>query len=272
MASVTKNPEKFHPNKIMPKVRLSGTVRGESDPARKSRALLLSELFANGWDIQNSNGDEQITLGNIEKKIIEANAFVFTPGATLEDYFKAVSVFVGYQTLDAHLENKPTVILNGDGTWEPFFSLLSHLQSLGTIKQNHRDFLIQVDQPDDVIPHLNRLRKAGLPSVGREDEEEEIDDTTSFDTPLPPDSIGNVCVFCSASIEDEAYLADGEALGRALAENNLGCVSGAGKTGVMGAVVKGSVEAGGWTGGSNVPHINSSRRPPHGTLQLLAPR
>ena len=219
----------------MPKVRLSGTVRGADDPARIPRAELLSELFANGWDIQNSNGDEQITLGNIEKKIIEADAFVFTPGATLEDYFKSISIFVGYQTLDANLHNKPTIILNGDGSWEPFFSLLSHLQTLGTIRQNHRDFLVQADKPREVIALLNRLRKDGLPSVGREDDEEEDDDTTSFDTPLPPDNIGNVCVFCSASIEDEDYLSDGEALGRALAENNLGCVSGAGKTGVMGA-------------------------------------
>ena len=62
-------------------------------------------------------------------------------------------------------------------------------------------------------------------------------------------------MFCSATIEDEGYLRDGERLGRELAENKLGCVSGAGKTGVMGAVVRGSVDAEGWTGGSNVPHI-----------------
>jgi len=50
-------------------------------------------------------------------------------------------------------------------------------------------------------------------------------------------------------------LSDGETFGRRLAQNRLGCVSGAGRSGIMGAVVKGSVEAGGWTGGSNVPHI-----------------
>ena len=38
-------------------------------------------------------------------------------------------------------------------------------------------------------------------------------------------------------------------------ENRLGCVSGAGNSGIMGEVVRGSVDAGGWTGGSNVPHI-----------------
>ena len=64
-----------------------------------------------------------------------------------------------------------------------------------------------------------------------------------------------MCVFCSASIEDEAYLDDGFQLGADLANAKLGCVSGAGRTGVMGAVVRGAVDAGGWTGGSNVPHI-----------------
>ena len=53
----------------------------------------------------------------------------------------------------------------------------------------------------------------------------------------------------------EDYIEDGYALGKLLADHNFGCVSGAGTTGVMGSVVQGSVEAGGWTAGSNVPHI-----------------
>ena len=40
-----------------------------------------------------------------------------------------------------------------------------------------------------------------------------------------------------------------------MAKSSYGCVSGAGKSGVMGAVVRGAVDAEGWTGGSNVPHI-----------------
>ncbi|RYD67345.1 MAG: hypothetical protein EOP83_03035, partial [Verrucomicrobiaceae bacterium] len=65
----------------MPKVRLSGTVLGHDDPGRTVRARLLYLLFGAGWDIYNSNGDQRITLSNIERKIIEADAFVFTPGA-----------------------------------------------------------------------------------------------------------------------------------------------------------------------------------------------
>ena len=125
-------------------VRFSGTVLGSDDPGRATRAQLLSLLFNEGWDIYNSNGDQKITLNNIEKKIIESDAFLFTPGATLEDMFKAISIFVGYQTLDPHLAGKPTVILNSDGSWDSFFSVLSHLESLGTIKQDHRNNFLQI--------------------------------------------------------------------------------------------------------------------------------
>ena len=238
----------------MPKVRLSGTVRGTDDPGREARARLLYLLFSKGWDIYNSNGDQRITLSNIERKIIESEAFVFTPGATLEDMFKAISIFVGYQTLDRNLSGKPTVILNTDASWNPFFAVLDHLNKMGTIKQDHRDFLLAAELPQDVLDTLEMVRMKGLPDAGREKIGESTAVTT-FEVPVPEDYLGNVCVFCSATLEDPGYLADGRALGRYLAESRMGCVSGAGRSGIMGAVVEGSVEAGGWTAGSNVPHI-----------------
>jgi len=237
----------------MPKVRLAGTVTGEKDPNRQSRAKLLYGLFSKGWDIYNSNGDQRVSLSNIEKKIIESDAFVFTPGASLEDMFKAVSIFVGYQTLDKNLENKPTVLLNSDKSWTGLYGLLAHLSTMGTVKQNARDFLLEAEQVEEVLTLLDRARSAGVPDAGRERTGEVAG--PSFDTPLPDGHIGNVCVFCSASIEDPAYLGDGYELGRLLAESSFGCVSGAGNSGIMGEVVRGAVEAGGWTGGSNVPHI-----------------
>ncbi len=237
----------------MPKVRLAGTVRGEKDPNREVRARLLYCLFSKGWDIYNSNGDQRISLSNIERKIIESDAFVFTPGATLEDLFKAVSIFVGYQTLDVNLAGKATILLNTDGSWDRLFALLAHLQNLGTVKQDHRDYLLLAGSPEEVLARLETTRREGVPRVVRE----KIGGSTvgSFDVPPPLDLEGSVCVFCSASIEDPAYLRDGYEFGKQLAENRFGCVSGAGRSGIMGEVVRGSVDAGGWTGGSNVPHI-----------------
>ncbi|GHC53034.1 LOG family protein [Roseibacillus persicicus] len=239
----------------MPNVRLSGTVIGPEDPSRSTRARLLFHLFNAGWDIYNSNGDQKITLTNIEKKIIESQAFVFTPGASLEDMFKAISIFVGYQTLDKHLADKPTVILNDDGSWDIVFQLLDHLNALGTIKQDHRDYLLVADSAEGVTEALRAFRDKGLPPIDREPLADPPVLPDDANQPAPADLLANVCVFCSATIEKEDYLADGEALGRELAESNLGCVSGAGKSGIMGAVVRGSVSAGGWTAGSNVPHI-----------------
>ena len=237
----------------MPIVRLSGTVLGATDPGRATRASLLYLLFSGGWDIYNANGDQRITLSNIEKKIIESDAFVFTPGATLEDMFKAISIFVGFQTMDRNLKGKPTVILNQDQSWNPFFAVLAHLRKLGTIKQDHRDFLLVAETPEGVMESLDWVKAHGTPEAGRSKISESR--IISAEIPVPADYVGSVCVFCSASLEDPHYLADGEALGRSLAENRMGCVTGAGCSGVMGAVVSGSVAAGGWAAGSNVPHI-----------------
>ncbi len=241
----------------MPIARISGTVRGADDPNRASRATLLYHLFAGGWDLYNSNGDQRITLSNIEKKIVESDAFVFAPGATLEDLFKAVSIFVGYQTLDKNLAGKATVIVNSDDSWTPFFRLLEHLQELGTIRQDYREYLLLAGGPEGVVSLLEKVRATGLPDarVGEHHAHATPSKVESFDVPPAAKLRGNVCVFCSASITDPAYLDDGRALGAALAENRYGCVSGAGNSGIMGAVVAGAVGAGGWTGGSNVPHI-----------------
>ena len=253
----------------MPKIRLSGTVLGADDPNRAARAKLLYLLFAKGWDIYNSNGDQRITLSNIEKKIIESDAFVFTPGATLEDMFKAISIFVGFQTLDRNLTGKPTIILNEDASWNPFFAVLAHLRKMGTVLQDHEDFLLTADSPEAVLDTLERARSLGVPDAGRH--KIGAGQPVVVEAPIPSDYIGNACVFCSASLEDPHYLADGEALGGLLAANKIGCVSGAGRSGIMGAVVRGSVEAGGWAAGSNVPHIIELEGLPEG-LSRFWPR
>jgi uncharacterized protein (TIGR00730 family) len=237
----------------MPIVRLSGTVISDIDPNRAVRAKLLYLLFGAGWDIYNSNGDQQITLGNIEKKIIEANAFVFTPGATLEDVFKAVSIFVGYQTLDQNLKGKPTVLMNSDGSWDQLYHLLEHLQKMGTIQQDFRQFLLNTNEPEQILSMLNQALCNGIPDAERHREGQVAGD--SFDHGPEDIDRQDICVFCSASIKDQDYLDDGYHLGRMLAEQGMGCVSGAGCTGIMGVVVQGAVDAGGWAGGSNVPHI-----------------
>ncbi len=240
--------------RIRPKARLSGTILGPHDPNRVLRAEMFKLLYVAGWDIYNANGDQRITLANIENKIIESDAFVFTPAATLEDMFKAVSIFVGYQTMDGNLTGKPTAILNSDGSWDRLFAVLQWLHNLGTISQKYGDFLVAVEDPGALPGELSKLRKRGTPDAGRE-RNHKLTGVAGFENAPPPGLLANVCVFCSATLEDPAYLADGVAFGAELARNRFGCVSGAGKTGIMGAVVEGTAREGGWSGGSNVPHI-----------------
>ena len=238
----------------MPIVRFSGRLKGKDDPQREVRSKLLYLLFRAGWDIYNANGDQRITLRNIERKIIESDAFVFTPGASLEDMFKATSVLVGYQTKDPHLNGKPTLVLDEDGSWEMYYALMDHLHGTGMIKQEYRELLIPVKSAGEVIEWLQTDTPMGDDRM----ESDPADDLSSTDATEDvvtgmPDC--NVCVFCSASIRTPEVIKDGWLLGKALAEAGLGCVSGAGNSGVMGSVVRGAIDAGGWAGGSNVPHI-----------------
>ncbi len=244
---------------------------GEADPNRPARAKLLYLLFEAGWDIYNSNGDQRVTLSNVQKKIAESDAFVFTPGATLEDLFKLTSVFVGYQTLDRQLAGKPTVVLNADGSWDSYFDLLRHLRRLGTIRQDFTEYLLEVKTPKAVLTTLKsaRAKTPVLPEHGHHPIVR--GKVESFESVPSAEAEINVCVFCSASIEDPAYLDDGYALGKMLAERGHGCVSGAGSSGIMGAVVTGAAENGGWTGGSNVPHIIELEGLPDG-LSAFWPR
>lgn len=237
----------------MQKVRLSGSLLGTQNGLRADRLRLLHVLYGANFDVINSTGDQQITLANIESKIIESNAFVFTSDARIEDLFKAASIFVGYQTEDRNLRGKPTVVLNSSDHWNAFFDLLQDLQRLGTIAQDHRDFLLEAGSPEEVLPVLIQGMKEGIPDAGREVLGDEPMDT--FENAHPSGVISNVCVFCSATTRNEGYMEDGYRLGQALAKHGLGCVSGAGRSGIMGAVVSGAVDAGGWAAGSNTPHI-----------------
>lgn len=236
-------------NDERPVVRLAGRMGGGTSSQAAAREEVLRSLVLAGWRIENSNGDDAITLGNIENRIAGADAFVFLPEAGLPDLFKAASVFVGYQTRDRNLSGKPTVVLNSDGSWDHFFRLLRHLHSRGMIRQRIEDYLCIATDPGGVVGLLAGARdRARNPAANG-----------AKGMPIEDKVVGGlfpkVCVFCSASSEDPAYLAEGYWLGSQLAREGLGCISGAGNSGMMGAVVRGVVEAGGWAAGSNVPHI-----------------
>lgn len=252
----------------MPTVRLSGVVKGGDDPNRKHRARLLYRLFASGWDIYNGNGDQKITLNNIQKKIIESDAFVFTPGANLEDILQASSIFVGFQTRDKDLQGKPAVIHNGDNSWDNFLALIEHLHNLGTVSQHYNTFFKVSESSKEIVDLLNKQYRERKKTASQEPDI--LEDSTRKDlcTREVKKPQFNVCVFCSASIKHKDYLDEGFELGKMLAKEGWGCVSGAGCTGIMGQVVQGAVAGGGWAGGSNIPHIIALEGLPEGLCEF----
>ncbi len=65
----------------------------------------------------------------------------------------------------------------------------------------------------------------------------------------------SVAVFCAAADGNKSeYRAAAEALGRTLAQHNLGLIYGGGNTGLMGAVADGALAAGGHVVGV-IPHV-----------------
>lgn len=237
----------------MPVVRLSGLAKSPSseDPHRKLRAKLLYRLFDAGWTIYNGNGDQTIRLDNVQEKIVESDAFVFTPNPSIEDMFKAVSIFVGYQTQDGDLKGKPTVLIKRDGQWNQLITLIEHLNEMGTVHQKPEEYLTICGRSKEAAEILKDYYKDHSDTPQYEPSDD-VFDSNPDKSDMPA---YNVCVFCSASIKSQTHLDEGFDLGAQLAKLGHGVVSGAGCTGIMGKVVEGVVSENGWTGGSNVPHI-----------------
>ncbi|HCR85265.1 MAG TPA: TIGR00730 family Rossman fold protein [Alphaproteobacteria bacterium] len=238
----------------MPLVRLSGKVAGSSDPKRKERAEILYHLFSSGWDIYNANGDQTIKLSNIQNRILKSDAFVFCQNPSIEDYFNFASIFVGLQTNDTDLKDKPVILVNGDESWNSFMALIDHLIALGTIRQEYKQLFKVVEGSKQLVLTIDANYKEKTKLKKDEPDFIEVKGLYKENSPhnIPKRS---VCVFCSASIRDTEYLDEGYEVGKILAKNGIGCISGAGKTGIMGKVVQGAYENGGWSAGSNVPHI-----------------
>jgi uncharacterized protein (TIGR00730 family) len=68
----------------------------------------------------------------------------------------------------------------------------------------------------------------------------------------------SICVFCGSSDSVHAdYMAGARQMGRTLAERDIRLIYGGGKTGLMGAVADGALEAGGEVIGVIIPSMNT---------------
>lgn len=79
----------------------------------------------------------------------------------------------------------------------------------------------------------------------------------------------SICIYCgSANGVMEHYLQAGRAMGRVLAESRIQLIYGGGKTGVMGAIAAGALEAGGEVIGVIVESMNTPALAHYGLTKL----
>ena len=236
-------------------------------------------------NVAQSNGSYTFSMTNLEERIVKrGDAFVFMPipekigelGAKdapdfFREMFKAASLVVGRQTKDPYLRLnhedpqspwKPVVLVTqGSKCWDPFIEMMDHLHKLGTIVQDPKELLQMVSSNEEALKILETAHEQKLASRSAHRAHHETHDAPFEHDPSvdrKPDF--NVCVFCSASTKDPNLLQAGEDLGKKIAHKGWGLISGMGRTGIMGSVVRGAAsaikdEGKGWVGGSNLKRI-----------------
>jgi len=270
--------EKFSPVK---NVMVSANV-GADNQLRDLNSAALGKLFNEHFTLKNSNGDLTFNLTNLEQKIVKAaDAYVFLPIPTeikqltapikqnfFREMFKAASLVVGKQTRDPNLRLhsedpesplKPIILVNHKGCWDPFIELVEHMHKLGTFTQKPEEILKSVPTIDHAIKLLNKAHQQKVISRPRPHGHVKNKNANDYGTDRPQPDF-NVCVFCSASTKNPELLSISEDLGGQIAQQGWGLISGLGRTGMMGAVVKGAADiikksGHGWVGGSNLPRI-----------------
>jgi len=84
--------------------------------------------------------------------------------------------------------------------------------------------------------------------------------------------MNSICVFCGSSDAIHSdYLSAARTMGRILAESGLQLIYGGGKTGLMGAVADGALEAGGEVIGVIIPSMNTKALAHDGLTRMEVP-
>ena len=236
------------------------------------RAQLVDLLRKANYRVKNGKGTQVIELQTMQKKSITvSDAFVFLPRPTLAEVFKLTSLVVGYQTNDPELRGKPTAVLHLDATWSPVLNIFRHLEVEGMLSAPERLFSV-LDSVAKVAPTIKTLAGQAVGGVldgfaeQAGEDSESGDGSKSFSPQISrPKDVGapafpvlpafHVGVFCSASTSQDSFKRSGYILGRGLAKRGMGLVFGAGSSGMMGELARGSLEHGGYIRGANISRI-----------------
>lgn len=275
-------------------IRVS-SVLDPNHPHNEVRAKLLELLYCQDYDIGNDTGDERISLDTIHSDaVIPSDAFVLLPiprgrhlnqqekDLRMKELFKAASLVVGLQTDDPYMHldpndpqspTKPIIVIDQinhheDETWKAFHDLIHGLHKAGTVKARPDTLVMFVDAPDDVLrvlqehavmpPRITNIsntvcKSRSVPLHAGDDGDIPLPQERRI--PLRPKPDYNVCVFLSASTENEYFIRAAYDMGALVADQGWGLISGAGSTSMMGSIIQGAVSRNGWTGGTTMEYI-----------------
>jgi uncharacterized protein (TIGR00730 family) len=90
-----------------------------------------------------------------------ADGFVILPGGlgTLDETFEMLT----WRQLRLH--DKPIILVNVDGYWQPFLKLVDHVISEGFARPDSLALFTVVGAVDEIIPALERQPKPAIPSA-----------------------------------------------------------------------------------------------------------
>jgi uncharacterized protein (TIGR00730 family) len=133
------------------RVGLMGVV-GDAVLAGGGKIVGVIPDFLKVKELAHTAATEMIVVPDMHtrKKVMfeRSDAFCILPGGvgTLEEMFEIIT----WRQL--HLHNKPIVILNAAGYWQPLITLIDNMIGEGFAHRGHEALITVVDRPEDVLP------------------------------------------------------------------------------------------------------------------------
>jgi uncharacterized protein (TIGR00730 family) len=121
--------------------------------------------FLQDKELAHKTATEMIVVPDMHtrKKVMfeRSDAFCILPGGvgTLDEMFEIIT----WRQL--HLHNKPIVILNTDGYWQPLITLIDNMIGEGFAHRGHEALITVVNKPEDVLPAAARELQTPKPPV-----------------------------------------------------------------------------------------------------------
>lgn len=97
-----------------------------------------------------------------------SDAFVVFPGGfgTMDETFEILT----WRQLGIH--NKPVILADIDGYWQPFLALVDHMIAHRFAREGHRDLFTVVDKVERILPTIRaELARAGVGTVAADADE-----------------------------------------------------------------------------------------------------